>query len=106
MVILAPFIWLKLRGKKAGDQEGTYPDPSRPLPDIHSDDPAEMGLPGAELPVFGPTRSDPQTYIDVQTVKHGWTHRDIIYYLRKYLGKEKKTSLVDRKDEEKDQQGE
>lgn len=102
-LIFVPLIWLKLRGGKAGDQEGSYPDPSRPLPDFHSDDPAEMGLPGAELPVFGPVRSDPQTYIDVQTVKHGWTHRDIIYYLKKFLGKEKKSSLVDKKDEEKKQ---
>ncbi len=101
-LIWIPLIWLKLRGEKAGDQEGSYPDPSRPLPDFHSDDPAEMGLPGAELPVFGPVRSNPQTYIDIQTVKHGWTHRDIIYYLRKYLGKEKKSSSVDKKDERRE----
>ena len=86
-MIWVPLIWIKLRGKKAGGQEGTYPSPSRQVPDFHSDDPMEMGLPGAELPVFGPIRSDPKTYIDFQTVKHGWTHRDIMYYLRKYLGR-------------------
>ena len=94
-LILVPLIWIELRGEKAGDQEGSYPDPSRPLPDFHSDDPLEMGLPGAELGVFGPTRSTPQEYIDLQTVKHGWTHRDIIYYLRKFLRKKDQSSVTE-----------
>ncbi len=98
--IWVPLIWVKLRGEKAGDREGDYPEPPKTAPDWGSDDPTESGIPGAEAPAYGPVRSDPRTHVDLQTVKHGWTHRDITYYLRKYLGKEKKSSLVDKKDEQ------
>jgi len=101
-LIFVPLIWIKLRGKKSGDQEGSYPDPSRPLPDFYSDDPMEMGIPGAELGVFAPTRSSPKTYMDFQTLKHGWTHRDITYYMNRFLGRKRKarTHIGQETDEE------
>ena len=101
-LIWVPLIWIKLRGKKAGDQEGSYPKPQRTQPDWRSDDPIESGIPGAELPVFGPIRSNPETYIEFQTLKQGWTHRDIIYYINRFLkGKRKaRTHIGQETDEE------
>ena len=99
-LIWIPLIWIKLRGKKAGDQEGSYPEPKRTQPDWRSDDPIESGIPGAELGVFGPSRSTPKTYMDFQTVKHGWTHRDIIYYINRFLKGKRKATLEDKEEED------
>ena len=102
-LIWVPLIWIKLRGEKAGDQEGSYAEPQRSQPDWRSDDPIESGIPGAELPVFGPIRSNPETYMAFQTLKHGWTHRDITYYRDRFLRRKKKATLEDKEEEELDE---
>jgi len=94
--IWAPLIWIKLRGEKAGDREGDYPEPPRTAPDWRSDDPLESGIPGAEAPVYGPVRSNPETYMNFQTLKHGWTHRDITYYINRFLKKKRKSARVEK----------
>jgi hypothetical protein len=78
-LIAIPYTWITLRGKKYGDQEGTYPDPSIPLPDWRSDDYLKQGWPGAEASVFGPIRLH-WSYMSFQELKHAWTHRDVTYF--------------------------
>jgi len=97
-LIWVPLIWIKLRGEKAGDREGDYPEPQRTSPDWRSDDPMESGIPGAELPVFAPIRSNPETYMDFQTLKHGWTHRDITYYRDHFLKKERTSARAEKEE--------
>jgi len=58
----------------------------------------EVGIPGAELGVFAPTRSSPKTYMDFQTLKHGWTHRDITYYKNRFLKRKRKATLEDKEE--------
>jgi hypothetical protein len=97
-LIWIPLIWIILRGEKAGDQEGSYTEPQRMHPDWRSDDPLESGIPGAEVPVFGPTRSTPAAYMDFQTLKHGWTHRDITYYINRFLKGKRKSARAEKEE--------
>ena len=98
-IIFVPLIWIKLRGEKAGDQEGSYTEPQRSRPDWRSDDPIESGIPGAEAPVYAPARSNPETYMNFQTLKHGWTHRDITYYRDRCLKRERKSALTEKEED-------
>lgn len=97
-LIWVPLIWIRLRGEKAGDREGDYPEPHRKTPDWRSDDPMESGIPGAEAPVYAPVRSDPETYVDFQILKHGWTHRDITYYVNRFLGRKSKSPRAEKEE--------
>lgn len=57
-MIMVPLIWLKLRGEKAGDPEGGYPDPTiRPYPSEKFGEFKGEGLSPSDLPVFGLSRS-------------------------------------------------
>lgn len=82
-----PACWIKLRGDKAGPQEGTYPEPlKKPLP---SEKFGEFNLdsPGAEASVFGPSRSNAGYNLDMY-IQREWLHPDILWH-RKHLKEEK-----------------
>jgi len=73
----APAVWIIFRGDKAGDQEHTYLDQAtRPTP---SEEFGEFKIdgPGAEAPVYGPTRSTADYYTDM-TIEREWLHPDIL----------------------------
>ena len=81
-----PACWIKLRGEKAGPQEGTYPEPPRePLP---SEEFGEFNLdsPGAEASVFGPSRSNAGYNTDMM-ISREWLHPDILWYRKRFLKK-------------------
>lgn len=89
-LILVPYYWLKLRGEKAGDPEGRYPDPSkRPLPSMDSDDPSERGFARPEAPAYGPVRSG-ISYVQYLSMKYAWAHPDMMFFRRKFLKKKEK----------------
>ena len=81
-----PACWIRLRGEKAGPQEGSYPDQSeKPTP---SEKFGEFNLnsPDAEAPVFGPSRSSADYNKDMM-ISREWLHPDILW-LRKHLNEE------------------
>ena len=82
-----PACWIKLRGDKAGPQEGTYPEPVKePLPSEKFGE-FDLDSPGAEASVFGPSRSSAGYNTDMM-ISREWLHPDRLWY-RKHL-KEKK----------------
>jgi hypothetical protein len=82
-----PLMWRILREEMAGDQEGTYSEPSGETP---SEKFGEFNLdsPAAEAPVFGPSRSS-AGYNAEYLMEREWLHPDILWYKRRTL-KEKK----------------
>ena len=84
-----PACWIKLRGDKAGPQEGTYPEPVKePLP---SEEFGEFNLdsPSAEASVFGPSRSYAGYNRDMY-IQREWLHPDILWYRKRFLKKQEK----------------
>jgi len=80
-----PACWIKLRGEKAGPQEGTYPENKEPTP---SEPFGEFNLdsPSAEASVYGPSRSTAEYNTDMM-ISREWLHPDILWH-RKHLKKE------------------
>ncbi len=80
-LVVVPYIWLRLRGEKAGDPEGGYPDPAvKPHAFGEYGEFREDG-PLAELPAFGPVRSS-SGYRAEYLMQREWVHPDF-YRLRK-----------------------
>jgi len=72
-----PAVWIIFRGDKAGGQEHTYPDQSvRPTPSEKFGT-FKIEGPGAEAPVFGPSRSTAGYYTSI-TMEREWLHPDIL----------------------------
>ena len=81
-----PTCWIKLRGEKAGPQEGTYPDTAeRPLPHEEFGE-FNLDSPDAEAPVFGPSRSGADYNKDMM-ISREWLHPDILWFKKKFLKK-------------------
>jgi len=78
-----PLMWRVLREEMAGDQEGTYPEPSV---ETSSEKFGEFNLdsPAAEAPMFGPSRSSPG-YNTEYLMNREWLHPDILWYQRRTL---------------------
>lgn len=78
-----PVMWRILREEKAGDQEGTYPEPSGETP---SEKFGEFNLdtPAAEAPIFGLSRSRPG-YNAQYLINREWLQSDILWYKRRFL---------------------
>ena len=84
-----PACWIKLRGDKAGPQEGTYPEPIKePLPSEEFGE-FKMDSPGAEASVFGPSRSNAGYNRDMY-IQREWLHPDILWYRKRFLKKPEK----------------
>lgn len=85
-LIIIPYIWVRLRGERARDPEGRYPDPSiRPTPSEEYGEFKGEGLPQAESGVYGPTRSS-ASYWTRYFTQRAWVHLDF-YRLRESLRK-------------------
>jgi hypothetical protein len=83
-----PACWIKLRGEKAGPQEGTYPEnkdlpPSEPFGEFNLDSPS------AEASVYGPSRSTAEYNKDMM-ISREWLHPDILWYRKRFLIKDDK----------------
>jgi hypothetical protein len=63
-LIIIPLIWLKLRGEKAGNRKGDYPEPPRISSYWRSYDSMESDIPGVEAPIYAPVRSYPETHVN------------------------------------------
>jgi len=84
-----PICWIKLRGDKAGPQEGTYPEPPKqPLPSEEFGE-FKMDSPSAEASVFGPSRSNAGYNLDTM-ISREWLHPDILWYRKRFLKKSEK----------------
>ena len=85
-----PACWIKLRGEKAGPQEGTYPDPSeKPVPQEEFGE-FNLDSSGAEAPVYGPSRSG-ASYNKDMMISREWLHPDILWYRKRFLKKPEKS---------------
>gem|GEM_PF-2145721 len=95
-LVAVPVCWNVLRGEKAGGQEHTYKDPSiRPTP---TEEFGEFKIegPGAEVPIYGPTRSTDRFYTGLM-INREWLHPDIIWY-RKLLDRMKGSKEKDERE--------
>ena len=84
-----PACWIKLRGEKAGPQEGTYPDPTKKS--LPSEKFGEFNLdsPSAEASAYGPSRSSAGYNTDMM-ISREWLHPDILWYRKRFLKKSDK----------------
>ena len=84
-----PACWIRLRGDKAGPQEGTYPEPIKePLPSEEFGE-FKMDSPSAEASILGPSRSNAGYNRDMY-IQREWLHPDILWYRKRFLKKQEK----------------
>lgn len=91
-LVVVPYSWL--RGEKAGDQEGSYPDPAEPHAFGEYGEFREDG-PRAELLAFGPVRSS-DGYRAAYLMQREWVHPDF-YRLRKSWERRRQRAEEERK---------
>ena len=85
-LILVPYLYRKLMPDEPGIIEGDYPvEKSEVSSKFGEFDPSD--LPGADMPVFGPSRSSPGMYVGMD-VENEWLHPDVL--LNRKLLKEKR----------------
>ena len=89
-LILAPYLYRKLRPDEPAILEGDYhvevSHESRKFGEFDSSD-----LPAADMPAFGGSMSTPDRYLEMETQKE-WLHPDILRYrdtLKEKTGAEK-----------------
>lgn len=74
-LILVPYLYKRLRPNEPPILEGTYPETKSEALSKHGD--FDSGdLPGADLPVFGPSMSTPGRYVEME-VENEWLHPDV-----------------------------
>ena len=84
-LVLVPWIYSKLRPNEPSIKEGNYPlDKTKITPEFGEFD--SSNLPGADMPMFGPSMSTAGRYTDMEIQKE-WVHPDILRYRERWKEK-------------------
>ena len=84
-LILVPWIYSKLRPNEPPIKEGDYPLKETKISTSFGEF-KTSDLPGADMPVFGPSMSTASRYTEMEIQKE-WIHPDIARYRKRWLEK-------------------